>query len=75
MCNLTENRRLWLSTIEASSDWIRDNGRSFNFRTDRRMPEPVYLWLIENKLIDCDCGNLSATTKGRELLKEQSKHV
>jgi hypothetical protein len=65
---LTETRAIYLGKIAASDDWIRDCGRTFNCRTNKKMPETVYSWLAENGLVDCDCGNLNATPKGKEAL-------
>lgn len=71
MLNLTDNRRLWLSTVESSKDWTRENGATRNARSGRKMPEPVFWWLIEHRLIETDCRSVLLTAKGREALDEK----
>lgn len=65
---MTPSRLYWLRSIDASSSWVRDCGRTTHRASGRRMPELHYLWLVENGLVECDCGNLYLSHKGREAL-------
>lgn len=65
--NLTEHRKYWLQVVGATQ-WKRTDCATRNVESNRKMPEPVYWWLIENKLIEVDSDSrlLSQTTLGKE---------
>lgn len=67
---LTPNRLHWLNTVEASKDWERRNGATRHARTGRKMPEPVFWWLIEQRLIETDCNSVKASEKGRTIAED-----
>tara|TARA_A100001391_G_scaffold27134_2_gene14644 strand:+ start:1440 stop:1676 length:237 start_codon:yes stop_codon:yes gene_type:complete len=72
--SITKNRACWLSTIKSSrGDWNRDDCVTKNIRSGRKMPEPVYMWLIENHFVDVDLGSLVITQKGVDALIEYRK--
>jgi hypothetical protein len=65
---LTETRFVALGKINSNPNWFRKDGRTFNIRTNRKMAEPTYWWLIEKKLITNDGGQLSITDEGATAL-------
>lgn len=71
---VTETRLLWLRKLDAMNErvgyFVRDGGVTRHTLSGRRMPEPIYMWLVEHHLIDVDCGNIQFTAKGQSLLNK-----
>lgn len=65
---MTPKRAMWLEKMHKESHWIRDSGQTINTRSDRKMPEPIYFWLVDNELIDVDCGDITVSAAGIDLL-------
>lgn len=66
--NIAANRWAWLGLVK-SRKWERKDGRTCHSVTGRKMPEPVYWWLVEHKLIVEEDGSLALTQSGREVLE------
>lgn len=70
---LTANRILWLRKLESMNaqrgNFIRDGAVTRHSKSDRKMPEPVYCWLVEHRLIGVDCGNIQLTERGEKMPK------
>lgn len=75
--NVTNNRLTWLSTLDKATEktgyFIRDCGETRHTLSNRRMPETVYVWLIEHHLIEVDCGNIWLSEKGKAVLAQAFK--
>lgn len=71
---VTETRLLWLRKLEAMNErvgyFVRVGGVTRHTLSSRRMPERVFLWLVEHHLIDVDCGNIQFTAKGQDVLHD-----
>lgn len=72
--NLTESRLMWLRKLDSATEqtgyFVRDGGVTRHGRSGRRMPETVFVWLVEHHLIDVDCGNINLTPRGQAVLKQ-----
>lgn len=75
--NVTESRALWLRKLDSANEqvgyFVRDCGKTRHTRSKRLMPEPVYMWLLENHLIEVDCGNIWLSEKGKAVLAQAFK--
>jgi len=66
--NVTETRVTFLGKIKSGRDWERADGEARNTRSGKKIPEPTYLWLVENDLVRTDGANIFITDKGRDIL-------
>jgi len=71
---VTEQRLTFLQKV-ASGNWIREDCKAQNIHSGAKIPEPTYMWLIENKLVDCDCGDLKVTNLGHEVIRRANEEA
>ena len=63
---LTETRAVYLAKV-ANGGFIRQSGGPTS-KGGRNMPEPTWLFLVENGLVSTSCGEVSITRKGQHSL-------